>query len=201
MTAFDDLYAEVKKDIPSCPDAVIKQQAFMTVNDFCQYTNIWQQTVDLNILKDAQSYDINGQVTDGKVNRLLLVYNPASQTYNWPMSGIAMRVPGIITTYRAPGQNATWKAIVAKRPSNMNTEGWPIIDEWIIDKYGDSLAAGTSSRITAIPQKAYTNPMVSKDYLRTYIDGRNLARANDGHANVLDAQNWRFPQTWATRHA
>ena len=194
MTAFDDLYAEVKKDVPSCPDALIKQQAFMTVNDFCQYTNIWQENITIPIVAGTSTYTLT--VADGKINRLMFVYDANAPTKNWPQSGIAMRVPGTLELYRAPQQNGSWVAIVAKRPFNLNVDGWPVIDEWIIDKYEDWLAAGTTARIVSTPQKPYTNPIAARDNQRTYIEGRSLARANDGYGNIYNAAGWRYPQGW-----
>jgi hypothetical protein len=40
--------------------------------------------------------------------------------------------------------------------------------------------------------------MLAQVNQRAYIDGRSLARANDGHANVINGQNWFYPQGWAT---
>ena len=195
MAALDDLYAEVKKDIPSCPDALIKQQAFMTINDFCQYTNIWQESIPFAVTQNVLSYDLTPP-TNGKINRLMFVYDANAPVKRWPMSGIMMRVPGTIELYRSPPQNGNWVAIVAKRPSNLNTEGWPMIDEWIVDKYEDKLASGTSARILAIPQKPFTNLLISQQMMRDYTEGRALARANDGYTNVYNAATWQFPQGW-----
>ena len=202
MTVWDRIFADVRKDLPSVVDAIVRQEVYRVLDDFTQYSNVWQQEVNLNIVKDTQTYDITSQITQGKANRLMHVWDPASQSSNWPMSGIMMRVPGIITTYRAPGSNGSWKAIIAKRTTDPvdPATNYPVIDEWILDRYSDTIGRGILARLMIEPQKPYSNPMLAQVNQRAYIAGRSLARANDGKANVYNAQAWRFPQNWATRN-
>jgi hypothetical protein len=197
-SAFDRIFADIRKDIPSVPDAVVRQELFRVMDDFTQSTNIWQETVPLPIVPDVNVYPIT--VTDGQPNRLMLVYDTAADTPRWPMSGIMMREPGIITIYRKPVSSANWAAIVAKRtaePLDATTK-YPIIDDWIVDKYADTIGRGLIARLQFQPQKPYSNPMLGQMNQRSYTVGKGRARANDGHVNIYNAQNWTFPQGWAT---
>src|SRR5262245_1044917 len=114
---FDRIFQDVRKDIPSVVDAVLRQELFRVLDDFTQHTNIMQKELDVAIQQDGLSHDLNPQIPEGegKINRLLLVYNPASETRHWAMGGITMRVPGVLRLWRAATAGANWKAVVALR--------------------------------------------------------------------------------------
>jgi hypothetical protein len=194
---FDRIFADIRKDVPSVVDATLRQELFRVMDDFTQTTNIWQETVPLTIMPNVVSYPIT--TVEGKPSRLLLVYDPAAETGRWPMSGIAMRVPGIITLFRPQTSTYNWLAIIAKRTYEpLNSDKYPDIDPWIVEKYADTIGRGILARLQFEPQKPYSNPLLAQVNQRAYIAGRSLARVNDGYGNVFNAQNWRYPQAWAT---
>jgi hypothetical protein len=214
---FDRIFADVRKDLPSVIDAVLKQEVFRVMDDFTQTTNIWQEHVPIKVEPHVTVYPITTQ--QGKPNRLMIVYlddgqpqagplifpPPSRANYPpnpnfWPGGPMVMRVPGVLTLPRDLNQSAVWWAVIAKRtaePVNPDNK-YPVIDDWIVDKYADTIGRGIIARLQWEPQKPYSNPMMAAQNQRAYISGRTLARANDGHANVYDAQNWRFPQQFAT---
>jgi hypothetical protein len=196
---FDRIFQDVRKDLPSVTDATLRQELFRVLDDFTQTTNIFRSTIEFAVDPAAKSYTLSMPVGEGKANRLMLVYDTASTTMNWAAPGITMRIPGVIQLWQAPQQAGTWAAIVAKRTAEpLSSDKYPNIDEWIVEKYADCLGRGILARLMWEPQKPYSNPMLAAQNQRAYIDGRSLARANDGHANVYDGQNWRYPQQWAT---
>lgn len=196
-SAFDRIFNDIRKDLPSVPDAVVRQELFRVMDDFTQTTNIWREDVAFPVDPALLSYTLT--ITEGKPNRLLLVYDTAAPTLYWAAPGITMRVPGVIQLWRPAPQAGTWSAIVAKRTSvPLSSDNYPNIDDWIVDKYADCIGRGILARLQFEPQKPYSNPMLAQANQRAYIDGRSLARANDGHANVINGQSWRFPQTWGT---
>lgn len=195
---FDRIYADVRKDLPSVAEATVKQELFRVMDDFTQKTNIWQEEITVPILPNVTSYTLTP--TSGKVNRLLFVYDANAATRYWPRSGLGMRVPGVLTLYVAPSTSATWKAIVAKRtdtPFDVDT-GYPVIDDWIVEKYADTIGRGLRALLLIEPQKPYSNPMLAQVNQRAYLTGCGEARANDGHANIYNGANWQFPQSFAT---
>jgi len=197
-SAFDRVFADVRKDLPSVPDAVVRQEIFRVMDDFTQRTNIWQEGTPVDIQPNVQTYNLT--VSFGQPNRLMFVYDANAVTKYWPMRGISMRIPGVLQLYQAPTNAATWIAVIAKRTAEPVDPGtlYPVIDDWIVDKYADTLGRGILARLQFEPQKPYSNPMLASANQRAYISGCSLARANDSHANVYDAQNWMFPQGWAT---
>lgn len=198
-SVFDRIYADIRKDVPSVAQATFNQELFRVVDDFCDKTNIWQESIPFAITPPIASYTITS-TQPSKINRLLFVYDTNAATKYWPRGGITMRVPGTIVLYYPPSQAANWTAIVAKRPyPPMDDDtGYPQIDDWIIDKYADTLGRGILARLQFEPQKPYSNPMLAQANQRAYIGGVGLARADARNMNVLDGQNWLFPQGWAT---
>ena len=195
-SAFDRIFNDVRKDIPSVVDAVLKQELFRVLDDFTQTTNIWREEIPFDVTTDNLTYTVTPTV--GKPNRLLLVYNQAAESKYWAAPGITMRVPGVIQLWR-PAQAGTWVAVIAKRTAEpVNSENGPDIDQWIVDKYADCLGRGILARLQFEPQKPYSNPMLAGVNQKAYIAGRSLARANDGHGNVINGQNWYYPQGWAS---
>jgi hypothetical protein len=196
-SAFDRIFQDVRKDLPSVPDAVLRQELFRVLDDFTQTTNIWREDIPFDVDPAVMSYTITP--AEGQPNRLLLVYDTAAPVRYWAAPGIMMRVPGVIQLWRPAPQAGTWSAVIAKRTSEpLNSDKYPDIDPWIVDKYADCLGRGILARLQFEPQKPYSNPMLAQVNQRAYIGGRSLARANDGHANVINGQNWFYPQGWAT---
>jgi len=199
-SVFDRIYADVRKDLPSVAQATINQELYRVMDDFTQKTNIWQETLPVAILPNVGTYNLNPLVTVGKINRLMFVYDTTSVTPYWPRSGIGMRVPGILTLHVVPNTAASWGAIVAKRtstPLDADTN-YPLIDDWIVEKYADTIGRGILARLMLEPQKPYSNPMLAQVNQRAYISGCGEARANDGHVNIFNGQNWMYPQGWST---
>jgi hypothetical protein len=204
-SSFDRIFADVRKDLPSVPDAIVRQEIFRVIDDFSQHTNVWQEQVFIDILPQTWSY--NFVVQQGQPNRLLTMYDaplnlpaPAPPpTSFWPDGPAFMRVPGIIQLSRVPITASRRAIVVAKRPLQIEpTNFYPLIDDWIVDKYADTLGRGILARLQIQPQKPWSNPMLAQPNQRAYISGRSEARINDEHANTLNASNWKFPQTWAT---
>ena len=210
-SAFDRIFADVRKDLPSVVDATLRQELFRVLDDFTQSTNIWQEHIAIQIVPNVTTYDLT--TTEGKPNRLMTVYEePAPQVWPapvrtefppnavlWPGGMAAMRIPGKLTLSRDLKTNAIWRAVVAKRTAEpLSADKYPVIDDWIVDKYADTIGRGILARLLIEPQKPYSNPMLAQVNQRAYLSGRALARANDGHANIFNAQNWRFPQQFAT---
>lgn len=211
-SVFDRIFADIRKDVPSVVDAVLRQEVFRVMDDFTQATNIWQEHVVVHITPPLMTYVL--PEGDGKPNRLLTVYQaqfyvdprihpsvpqmvrPASF---WPGGGVTMRVPGVIQLLREPDQEQDWAVVIAKRTAEpLDADKYPVIDEWIVDKYADTIGRGVLARLQWQPQKPYSNPSLAQVNQRAYIAGRSLARVNDVYGNVFNAQNWRFPQSFAT---
>ena len=212
---FDRIFADTRKDIPSVVDAVLRQEVFRVLDDFTQRTNIWQEHVAIHVEPHIVDYPFI--TIEGRPNRLMTVYEeqgpqagpliwppPARINYPanpvwWPGGPMSMRIPGVLHLPRDLNMEAVWRAVIAKRTAEpLDADKYPVIDAWIVDKYADTIGRGILARLQLEPQKPYSNPMLASVNQRAYISGCSLARANDGHANIFDGANWRFPQQFAT---
>jgi len=212
---FDRIFADVRKDLPSVVDATLRQELFRVMDDFTQHTNIWQEHVAFEVVPHVTTYKVT--MATGKPNRLMTVYDdngpyfgpliypapprdslPPNPTF-WPGGPVTMRVPGTLQLPRDRNMSAVWWAVIAKRTAEpLDADKYPVIDEWIVDKYADTIGRGVLARLLAEPQKPYSNPMLAAMNQKAYISGRSEARVNDSHANIFDGANWRFPQSFAT---
>lgn len=200
-TIYDRIFADVRKDIPSVVDATVRQELFRVMTDFTQFTNIWQEDIPFTLPQGFSGVVIAPAGNVGKINRLLVVFDPAVTTMprRWVMAGITMRVPGQLQFPRVLPSAVSYTAKVAKYTADpVDVDDYPSIDPWIVEKYADVIRAGVMSRLQMEPQKPYSNPLLAKLNYQDYINGRGLARANDANTNVFDGQGWRYPQGFST---
>jgi hypothetical protein len=215
-SAFDRIFADVRKDLPSVVDAVLRQELFRVMDDFTQTTNLWQEHVPIHVEPHVTTYPFT--TVTGKPNRLMVVYGDQGQPEMgpliwpppprvgyppnptlWPGGAMTMRIPGVLHLPRDLNMSSVWWAVIAKRTAEpLAADNYPVVDDWIVDKYADTIGRGILARLMIEPQKPYSNPMLAQVNQKAYLSGRSLARVNDGHANIFDGANWRFPQQFAT---
>lgn len=194
-------YDDVKMHIPGLTDAVYWQMMYHVLNDFLDRTNLWQETVPIDVVPTSLRYTFT--VADqGEPNRLIIVYDPANEDPNpkWVMGGVQMNIPGVLQLNYAPSTGTVWNAVVAKTLDMVSSDNYPDMGAgtWIIDKYGDGIMYGILGRLMNMPAKPYTNAKLSKDYWQTYVTERGKARTDGLKANVFGGQRWMFPQGFAT---
>jgi hypothetical protein len=204
-TPWDRLYSDVKVSLPGVSDAVYAQELFRTFKDFCDQTNIWQETVPITGMPNTTSYPFT-VAGKGAPNRLLLMYDPALSNNpldrRWVQHGVSMQVPGTIIVGYAPSQQTAWEAIIAKTPTDPVTASKQpdieIEDQWIVDDCREALYYGVMARLQRQPTKPYTNPQLAADNMRQYISQRSKTRTDVIKKNTYGGQSWTFPQQFAT---
>lgn len=202
QTPWSRLYSDVKIDIPAVTNAVFQQILFRVWKDFCDQTNIWTEEVPIAVAPPTLIYPFT-LAHKGAPNRLILMYNPASQDPDkkWVQGNINMQVPGTIVISYAPSSAATWNAVIAKTPLDpTDSENYPDLeseDYWIVDKYREALYFGCLGRLQASASKPYTNPQLARINNQNYIAQRSKARGDVMKANVFGGQRWMYPQSFA----
>ena len=194
-------YNDVKMHIPGLTDAVHKQMLYHIMNDFLDRTNAWIEEIPIAITPPTKSYAF-APAHKGEINRLLVLYDPAQPNPPKKWAGAAtMYKPGVIELVQAPANAATWNAVVSKTLDTLDDSGYPEIeaaDQWLISKYGDAFMYGVLSRLMAMPAKPYSNTKLAQQHWQTYVAERSKARTDQLKMNVFGAQNWAFPQEFAT---
>jgi len=201
---FTKLFQRVKSQVPSCADALIRQEISNTLLDFTQDTNIWQETFDMNVVPTQLIYPLT--VTVGTANRLMLVYKDTDPWRRWADNWITMRVPATIELARGMAQNELWHAVIAKATSTpMMTDdtppvdtGYPEIDEWIVDQFSDTIYYGTMWFLQRMPAKSFRDPAGAKENSALYGSSKTQAKVQAMRMNVYNGQSWTYPQSFAT---
>lgn len=189
--------------LPGALDNAIQLELFATLTEFFQDTNIWVEDVEFAVtptndsyLDNPDAYTYELQILEGgAINRLIGVVDS---------SGFAQRAtmptPGYVLLAYSPNKSDTYTARVAKTITDPVTrDGYPVFPEWVLNKYGSDILDGVLGRMMGQIAKPYTSPQVALFHLRKFQQSVNKARAEAMHGNVYRGQNWRFPQTFASR--
>ena len=189
--------------LPGALDNAIQIELFSVLNEFFQETNIWYEDIDFDVSVTSQSYFENPDaytyqilpLEGGTINRLIGVVNS---------SGFAQRAsmptPGFVILAYSPNTAETYTARVTKTITDPVTrEGYPVFPAWILSKYGNDILDGLLGRMMGQIAKPYSSPQIAAVHLRNFKQAINKARAEVMHGNVYRGQNWRFPQSFASK--
>lgn len=189
------LLADCRAELPGVIPSALRAAYFSMLKDFCDKTNVWQEDIDVPLVANTLSYTIT-PAGNGSIIRLLNLFDSQDATERW-YDRCSMRVPGALILANAPSTTGqTLVARVAKTVFDpVDDNGLPIIDAWIIQRYWDTLKAGTIARLMMQPMKTYTNVQLAGIQMKIYGNGRNVARDEVVKANVFGQTAWAFPQT------
>lgn len=178
--------------LPGALDSTIQLELFATVEEFLASTNAWIEDINFAVTPASKSYQITP--TDGVINRLISVVDSGGATQHAIMS-----IPGTIQLQFSPSKSDTFTARVAKTVTDpVDSGGYPVFPDWILEKYGSDMLDGVLGRMMGQIAKPYSSPSIAMYHLRKFEKGVNRARAEVSHGNLYRAQNWRFPQSFAS---
>lgn len=187
--------------LPGALDAAIQMELFSALREFFGGSNCWYEDIDFTALPtdseyyadpDAYTYDL--APTDGTITRVLFVRDDQGR----PISA-TMPIPGTLVLGYAPDVAKTYTARVALTVVDPVTrEGYPSFPDWVLTKYGTEILDGVLGRMMSQLAKPYSNPTLALAHLRKFKQGVNKARVEAKTGNVYRAQDWRFPQSFAS---
>jgi hypothetical protein len=182
--------------LPGALDSTIQLEMFGALDDFFQASNIWTEDIAFAVTPPSDTYTIYPG-NDGIINRLMSLVNS-----DGVMQQATMYTPGEIRLQFAPSQADTFTARVAKTVTDpTDNENFPVFPDWVVGKYGNDILDGVLGRMMGQIAKPYSSPSLAVFHLRKFQQTINKARAEAMHGNVYRAQNWRFPQSYASaRH-
>lgn len=188
--------------LPGALDAAIQMELFSVMQEFFQRSNIWYEDIQFPVqptsddyLENPEAYTYDVIPSQGTITRLVGLVD----SKGYPQKG-TMPVPGqIILTY-SPNEADTYTARVSLTVNDPVTrEGYPEFPAWIMDKYGNGILEGVLGRMMSQIAKPYTSPAGAQFHLRNFKQATSQAKVDASHQNVYRGQNWRFPQSFATR--
>jgi len=182
--------------LPGALDSTIQLEMFGALDDFFGTSNIWTEDIDFAVTTSTDIYNLV-PAEDGIINRLMSLVNS-----DGVMQHATMYTPGEIKLQYKPTQADTFTARVAKTVTDpVDNENYPVFPDWVIGKYGNDILDGVLGRMMGQLAKPYSSPTLAMFHLRRFQQAINKARAEAMHGNVYRAQNWRFPQSFASgRH-
>jgi len=181
--------------LPGALDAGIQLALFSTLQDFFDGSNCWTEDIEFSAVPDQLEYVVVPAGTT-TITRLAGVWNSDDQYIS-----ASMRTPGDIRLAFSPSQADTYTARVILNVTDPTTrDGYPEFPDWVAKKYGVGLTDGVLGYMMAQPAKPYSNERLGIFHMRRFRSTVARAKVEASHENVYRGQNWKFPQTFASRN-
>lgn len=217
MTATASTYRlmnAVRSHVPGALDEQIRAIMFDVMDEFFQFTNVWQQDIPIDIVVNERHYDI-APIGNADIIRLLGVWVADDTSSTDPNHNLwkrcipaTMEVPGEVVLRNPvtslPTTPYIFHVIVSlKCKDPVTKDGYPIIPQWILDKYRRDFFDGIVGNLMDQPAKPYSNQTLAVYHLRRWRNAMTGARIEVNRRNTYGAQAWVFPQSFRTipRHA
>jgi hypothetical protein len=169
-----DLILDVLEDVPGCTDPSAELAIKRSARDFLQRSKIWTKKIEIDLVADQESYTI-AHNENANIERILAVkIKPESSTSAWSKIAVSDEdlyefiepdILNFVDADYAPSYALTdgMEVEVALRPTMNNAD----IPGWIVDRYGDGIAAGAKANLQAKPGKPWSNPqgVIDNNYL------------------------------------
>lgn len=206
MIKFEDMLDDVLPDVPGCsnelainalrnaaielytkswiytqpcdPQPTVKNQADYDLDTFTNYRNIGIVSVNFD---DAQLTPTG--VTNLNRSNLRWQDDVGTPTNYISADYISIRL------YRIPDVVGTLNAVVALAPSKTATG----IEDFIYHLYSEQLAAGAKARLMLMPNKPFSDPVISREYRAQFAAAITDAKWR-AHKSLTTAQLKAVPQ-------
>lgn len=195
--------------LPGALDSQIQAVMFDIMDEFFQFTNVWQETIPVEAVVNQQEYDI-APVGVSDIVRLMYVWvhdDPQAnaddnKVFRRPIAA-DMRIPGllriIMPVTSLPFDDFMFHAVVSlKCKDPADKDGFPIIPQWILDKYRRDFVDGIVGQLMAQPAKTYSNQTMAVYHKRRWRNAMTGCRIEVNRWNTYGAQAWRYPQQYRT---
>lgn len=189
----DRLYDNAAVSLPGSLLGAIQMELFNVLDDFCRYTNVWQEWIDFVV--NPATVDVHDTITitptDGQIIRLMATIDADRRIISADMAQ-----PGLLRLRQIPGSTSTWTAIVSKTVENADplTDNAPEVPEWLVPQYRDAILHGIQGKMMAHPSKPYSNGKLAEFHLKAFRSKMNEARVDVNHKNRFGSNTWSFPQ-------
>jgi len=188
------LMDNLRTQLPGARDETLKLEMFNAIDDFLEQTNVWREDITVAVTTTKLTYDII-PVGVSTITRLMV----GKDADGYPVQSM-MREPGVVVLRDPPRANGNFTFTVALTVDDpVDRDGYPEVPEWIMTKYSGAFLDGVLARMMSQIAKPYTSPVMAKVHNDAFTTAISLARVEQERANLFRAQNWRFPQGYATR--
>lgn len=202
-TVWDDVLPLITPELPTCPEATIKEYLPIVASDFFARTHLWRESLDgFSTVANQALYDIaspfydaviesvqwlkvdDKQITHTDERLIKQEFNDSTgqPTRFWVVNDTAIRLFYIPDSVMA----ITGEVILKPKRTARGMPGW-VTETWI-----DSIVSGTLYRLCRIRGKDWTDPEAAEFHRRIYEQGVTNARIRDMRNIQLQVQMKRF---------
>lgn len=185
-------------------DAGIKMEFYETVKEFLTESNSWLEHIHLQVVSGTQEYQLV-PLEGGQIIRLGSVLDGLQIPVGCVMNtlGTLTVIPSVQVTSVAYnpndttlGQTKPWTVIVIKTVTLPTTrDDYPVVPSFVLDVFSKALMDGVVGHMMMQASKSWSNAAGAAYYLKSFEDGKNMARNMAIHGNILGGQRWAFPRT------
>lgn len=150
---YSDLYPWIMPEVPNCPAALIDQELFNALRDFCRDTHAWNEVLPLMTLRAAvTTYPIDSPHPHGKVWSVMYAerngrrMRPAADYHADPCTIILTCAPGT-TEANALGVRVAYEPVF----------GQQVMARCVFETWGNKIAVSVKSRLMLMPGKTWTS--------------------------------------------
>jgi hypothetical protein len=206
---FDAFMNQCRIKLIGASDSGIKEELFDVLDEFCEYSGAWQETLTVPVLAGTTSGGVSTNVIytlnpshDGYIIRLVGVWDPnvIPQPAFMPTFDGGPNAVGPLQLVNPVNQNQTFTVTVAKTVKRPTTrDNIPIFSDTLFRRYHRVLQDGVVGKLMGQPNKPFSNTQMAQTHQARFQQGISTARVQVQRQNTLGAQAWSFPQTFRTR--
>lgn len=187
-TPFDRLMNTIRPHLPGAVDEAIKQELFLTCDEFFSRSNVWRETVDVEQRAGEDTATLMPFM--GRIKRLMAVLLDGR-----PMYGAIISDPETIKFRHRADTDRVLQAVIALTVNDpLTREAFPVVPWQIIESYQDVLISGILARMMAQTSKPYTNLPLANYHQSRFKGGTSRARNEVNEGETYASSNWRFPR-------
>ncbi len=154
----------VLRDVPGCPNALIKEEVLSSAIEFCESSGIYTAKLTESVLKDAESLTITVPANTGLVEINNIVVDGIA-TYEIYADGTTIDFDGkAISDY-------DMDVYVSLKPLRSATE----LPDILYNDWYQTIAAGAKAKLMVMPEKPWTNPKFAGLHSGVFEDGAKSA--------------------------
>lgn len=180
--------------LPGATLGAMQIEVFEVFHEFFNKSNCWTEEITVSETTTKLSYELDVDTGSATILRLISYKNSEGVDFR-----AYMDEPGILTIPQLPAEASDKYAKVSLTVKDpVDTNGYPIVPEWVFSKYRDTLRCGLVGRMMMQKAKPYTDERMGIYNLRRFQSGIGVAKTEATHSNLYRGQTWAFPRTFAT---
>lgn len=204
--AFERLMNDARIALPGASDSGIKQELYNVLDEFCEFSAAWRETLTVPILAGTTTGNVNTNCNytltpqeDGTIIGLVGVWDPNNipQPAFLPNGSGGGDSVGQLVLVNPVNTNQNFTVTVIKTIKEPPTRDLiPVFSQFLFNRYRRYITDGVIGRLQQQPNKPYSSDTkAAANYMR-FRNGVNVARLETERQNTRGAQAWSYPRNF-----